>query len=210
MPSTLVHVALAGLLAAGLLGAAFRFRTVLVVLAVTALPDLDSFLALLLPNTHRAALHTLLLPLFAGLLILIDDRWGRGWLRERYGAIGVRTASVSVVALAVAGVGPDLFTSGANAFYPIYDQFLVVDGKAVISNQRGFVQTFVEFGAEEPAGGTGVGSTNTTHYDSGVDPSEGTEPANVERIFPLVRSGWQLLIVVASTVTLAGRFLENR
>lgn len=210
MPSTLVHVALAGLLAAGLLGAAFRLRTVLVVLAVTALPDLDSFVALILPNTHRAALHTLLLPLLAGLAILIDDRWGRRRLRERYGSSGVRTASVAVIALAVAGVGPDLFTSGANAFYPIYDQFLVVDGKAVISNQRGFVQTFVEFGSEEPAGGTGVGSTNETHYDSGVDPSEGTEPTDVERIFPLVRSGWQLLIVVASTVTLAGRFQDNR
>lgn len=210
MPSTLVHVALAGLLAAGLLGAAFRFRTVLVVLAVTAIPDLDSFIALVLPNTHRAALHTLLLPLLIGLAIVIDDRWGNGWLRQRYGSDGVRTAGVAVVALAVAGVGPDLFTSGANAFYPLFDQFLVIDGKAVISNQQGFVQTFVEFGSEEPAGGTGVGSTNTTHYDSGVDPTEGKEPADVERIFPLVRSGWQLLIVVASTVTLAGRFRDNR
>ncbi|MFB6112158.1 MAG: metal-dependent hydrolase [Halobacteriaceae archaeon] len=209
MPSTLVHLALAGLLAAGLLADAFGLRSLLVVFGLTALPDLDSFLALVIPNTHRAALHTLLLPLVLGALVLIDARREHGWLRSRYGATGVRTAGVAVLAMAVAGIGPDLFTSGANVFYPVYDQFLVIDGKVVLSNQRGLVQTFIEFGSEDPAAGTGVGSTNTTHYDSGVDPVAGSDPANVERIFPLVRSGWQLLLVVASTITLLGRFRDN-
>lgn len=210
MPSTLVHLALAGLLAAGLLGSAFGWRSLGVVFIATALPDLDSFIALVLPNTHRAALHTLLLPLLLGVLLVADERREDSWLRDRYGATGVRTAAVAIVAMAVAGTGPDLFGSGANAFYPLYDQFLVIDGKAVLSNQQGFVQTFIQLGSEEPAGGTGVGSTNTTHYDSGVDPVSGPEPEDVERVFPLVRSGWQLLLVIASGVTLTGRFWDNR
>lgn len=210
MPSTLVHLALAGFLAVGLLADAFRLRTVLVVLAVTAFPDLDSFVALFVANTHRAAFHTLLIPLVFGIALGIDERWGRGWVRDRYGADGVRTGEVALLAFALAGVGLDLFTGGANAFYPIYDQFLVIDGKAVLSDQQGFIQTFVEFHSEEPAGGAGVGSTNETHYSSGVDPSPGEEPEDVERIFPLVRSGWQLLLFVVSSVTLAGRFWDNR
>jgi hypothetical protein len=151
-----------------------------------------------------------LIPLVLGIALGIDERWGRGRVRERYGADGVRTGAVALLAFALAGVGLDLFTGGANAFYPLYDQFLVIDGKAVLSDQQGFIQTFIEFESEEPAGGTGVGSTNGTHYSSGVDPTPGAEPADVERIFPLVRSGWQLLLVVVGSVTLAGRFWDNR
>lgn len=207
MPSTLVHLGLAALLAAGLLGAAFRPRTVLVVLAATALPDLDAFLGLVVVGAHRAALHTLVVPAVLGLALAVDDRHGRGWVRARWGRDGVHTAGVALLAMAVAGIGLDAFTSGANVFYPLVDQFVAIDGKAVLSDQRGLVQTFVDLSSEEPAAGAGVGNTSTVHYSSGVDPQAGAEPADVERIFPLVRSGWQLLLVVAGTVTLGGRAL---
>ena len=46
MPSTVVHLALAGLLAAGLLGEWFSRRSLAVVLVVTVLPDLDAFVGL--------------------------------------------------------------------------------------------------------------------------------------------------------------------
>ena len=46
MPSTLVHLAFGGMIAAALLGDVFDRRALLVVLVVTAAPDLDSFIAL--------------------------------------------------------------------------------------------------------------------------------------------------------------------
>jgi len=84
--------------------------------------------------------------------------------------------------------------------------------KAVLSNQRGLVQTFVELDPPEPQGGGGEqpSTTENTHYSTGVDPASGDEPEDVERIFPVVRSGWQLLVVVAGYGTLAARLWEDR
>jgi len=210
MPSTLVHVAVAGLLAAALLRSAFGPRSVVVVLAAAAIPDLDTFLGLWIVGGHRAILHTLLLPVGLGAVIAWDSRRADSWLRARWGDAGVRTAAVGVVALAVAGIGPDLFTNGVNVLYPVVDRFVELDGEAVLSSQRGFVQTFIDLSSEEPVGGAGVGTTNTTHYETGVDPAKGADPADVDRVFPLVRSGTQALLVVTSVGVLAARFLEDR
>jgi len=72
MPSTVVHVALAALLAAALLGAAYDLRSLAVVLAVTAAPDLDAFGAFLFAGAHRALLHTFLIPLVVATAVLVD------------------------------------------------------------------------------------------------------------------------------------------
>lgn len=210
MPSSVVHLALGGLLAAALLGSAFDRRAVLIVLGATAFPDLDAFVGLFISGAHRAAFHTLVLPIVIGGLIYLDERREEPWLRSRYGPNGVRTATVALLAFAVAGVGLDAFTGGANVFYPLVDQFVAIDGEALLSNQRGFVQTFIDLSSEEPAAGTGVGNTSSTHFDSGVDPVAGPEPENVERVFPIVRSGWQLLLVITGGVALAGRAWDER
>lgn len=218
MPSTVVHCALAGLLAAALLGRAFDRRAVALVLAAAIVPDLDVFAGFVLPGAHRALLHTFLIPLVAAALVAYDTRLrGASRLRARYGGWGVRVAWVAVVAYAFGGIGLDLFTGGANPLYPLHDQFYRLTGRIEYSTQRGWVQTFLET-APPGAGGSGtsgidaggLGSTEEVHVSSGVDPTRGAEPEGVDRAFPIVRTGWQLLLVLTSIVALAGRTREAR
>ena len=203
MPSTLVHLALGGLIATGLLGDEFDARALGLVLAATALPDLDTFIGIALPGTHRALLHTALVPLLAVGLVYVDTRVrDRPFLRTPR---AVRLAWVCVVAYALAGIGPDLFTNGANLLYPIQDRFVSLSGRVFVSDQRGLVQT-----VWQPLQSV-RGTTRTVHYATGVDPTRGpTEPADVERVFPLADSGFQLLVVLVSAVVTAGRLRTAR
>jgi hypothetical protein len=208
MPSTLVHLGIGATVAAALLGREFDARALGVVLLAVAFPDLDTFLGIWVQGGHRALLHTVLLPAALGVGLLADARY-RGRFVRRYGARGLRVAGVAVTAMAVAGIAPDLVTNGVNAFYPVYDQFIQITGELKLSNQRGVVQTFVEFESPEPAAGTSVGTTETTHYSTGVDPEAGAEPENVERVFPVVTSGMELLLVGVGVLTAGARLYEE-
>ena len=223
MPSLVVHVALAGLVGAALLGREFDRRSILLILLVPVIPDLDAFAGFVVPGSHRALLHTLLVPLGAAVVLYYDTRIrGSSWLRGRYGSRGVHVAWVAVVVYAFAGTGLDMFTGGgANPFYPLHDQFYAVSGRLQYSSTKGWEQTFVELNLDPaPAdgasgGGRAVeagqrGSTKDVHINSGIDPTRGAEPENVERIFPIAQSGWQLLLVLTSTMVLAGKFVERR
>lgn len=205
MPSTVVHVALAGLVGTALLANAFSRRTILLVMAVTVLPDLDTFLGLVVPGIHRAAFHTLTIPVLVGAILLWDTRVREDSFVDRYGPNARRVAWTCLAAVVLAGIGPDLFWNGVNLFYPLHDRFYELSGKIVISNQRGLIQTIWET-AEHSSPGT----TETVHYSTGVDPSPGTEPENVERIFPVVNGGIQMLIVISSLVVVGARLWETR
>jgi hypothetical protein len=229
MPSLVVHVALAGLVGAALLGREYDRRSLLVVLLVPVIPDLDAFAGFVLPGTHRALLHTLLIPLALAALLYYDTQVRESsWLADRYGPRGVHVAWVAVVVYAVAGTGPDLFSGGgANPFYPLHDQFYAVSGELQYSTTAGWEQTFVELNlggeaAADTGGGGGGGgggpaidagqrgSTRDVHINSGIDPTRGAEPADVERVFPVAQSGWQLLLVLTAGVVLAGKSVERR
>lgn len=209
MPSTVVHLAFGGILAAAVLGDAFSRRSLAVVFAVVIFADLDVFVGLVIPGAHRAAFHTLLLPVVAGGLLYYDLRRNQPWLTGRFGEQAPRVAWVSLLAFSIAAVGLDLFTSwGANPFYPLVDQFYSVGGTLEYSTQRGLVQTFVEIGGPEP-GPQQLGTTDTYHVNSGVDPTAGSEPENVDRVFPVAQSGWQLLLVLTSPVVLWARARQD-
>jgi inner membrane protein len=213
MPSTLVHVALGGLLGCALLGAAFSPRAILVVLAAVAAIDLDVFVGWVVLGAHRAAFHSLLLLLALAAIVAWDVR-GReeSLLVDRFGASAPRVAGVSIAAVAFAGIGPDLVTNGANVLWPVHDQFYEVTGKTFLSDQRGFVQTFVDLGNEEPVESANLGSTQERQYTTGADtnPDMDGEPEVEERIFPLADSGTQLLLVVTGAVVVATRLVEDR
>jgi len=209
MPSTLVHVAIGGLVAVGLLGDSFDRRSLLVVLGAAAFPDLDTFVGLVVAGAHRSLFHTLLLPALLGLLVWFDARRSDSWLRERFDGHGVRVAAVAVLALLFGGIAPDLVTNGVNWLYPVTDQFVALSGHLLVSNQRGIVQTFVEF-SRPNAGGAVVGNTHTLHYSTGVDPTPGPDSAAVERVFPVVDSGMQLLLVALSVVLVTVRIREAK
>lgn len=205
MVSTVVHVAFGALVATALLRE-FDAVALAAVCGFAAFPDLDTLLGIWIGGGHRALLHTLLLPVALGALVAWDARREESWLRRRFGPRGPHVAAVGVLALLFGGVLPDLMTNGVNAFYPVHDRFYTLSGKLHLSNQRGVVQTFVEF--EPGKAGTVGGTTENTHYYTGFDTDRGRDPANVERVFPIVSSGLQLVVVLTAVAGVFGRFRE--
>ena len=206
MPSLVVHLALGGLLAAAFLQEAFDARALLVVFVATTIPDLDVFAGFVIAGGHRSVLHNVWIPLFGASLLYYDTRLRRSSaVGGRWGQWGIAVAWVSVLAYAIAGIGLDLLY-GVNPLYPVYDQFYKLTGKLVYSTQRGIVQTFVDLG-----GSSGLGSAEEVgHVASGVNPSQGSEPETVDRVFPVARAGWELYLTLTSAVVLAIRLLGNR
>ncbi|WP_435183403.1 metal-dependent hydrolase [Halobellus sp. EA9] len=216
MPSTLVHVSIALLLAAALLGESFDGRSALVVTAATVLPDLDVALEPLLSGAHRSVGHTFLFPALLLALLVWDVRFRpRSAIRERYGARGVEVAFVAVACVVGAAIVPDLVVGGVNALYPIHDQFYTVDGHLFYSTDRGWVQTFVDLSPPEPDSGSGSQPRTTRNFDfrtvldaeptlgveNGGD-GGGGEPQRVERLFPVAMTGFRAwLIPLAAFVT---------
>ena len=191
MTSTLVHLALGALLAAALLEAEFDARSLGVVLAATAFPDLDTFIGIVA----------------IGALIYYDTRHRESPVLSTPRA--VRVAWVALAAYAFAGIGPDLFTNGANLLYPLHDQFVSLSGHVWWTDQRGLVQTLWE-PASDGRGGTLRGTTQTVHYATAVDPAPGPDPAEAERIVPIFDSGLQFLLLVLGAVVAAERLRRAR
>lgn len=206
MPSTLVHVAIGGLVATALLGDRFSTRAVAVALLAAAAPDLDSFLVFV-DGAHRSALHTFLLPVVLSLALYWDThRAGGSRLRERFGPDASTLAAVGIVSLIAGGILPDLFTNGLNALWPLHDQFYTLRGELLLSDQRGVVQTFVDLSPDEPAR-----TTENTRFKTGADPDPWQQSeAPVERVFPVVQAGWQLLLVLVSAVVVGFRTVQDR
>ena len=220
MPSTLVHISLALLLAAGLLGSEFDGRAVVVVAAATALPDLDVAIEPILSGAHRSVGHTFVLPALLFVALAIDIRRGPdSVLRRRYGDRGVTLAFTAVVCLFGAGIVPDLVVGGINAFYPIHDVFYTVDGRLFYSTDRGWVQTFVDLSPDDPEP-----QRTTSNFDFrtvlDAEPTLGVEKSGgggggggdgggsdggqqrVERLFPIAMTGFRAwLLPLAAFVT---------
>ncbi len=219
MPSTVVHAGFALLVGAALLGRAYDKRAVLVLAGVVVFADLDVFASLVVEGSHRAMFHTLLIPLFVGTYLLADTRWREESLvRARIGDDWVRVAWVAIAVFCLAAVGLDMFTAaGVNPFYPLFDQFYAFNGRIRWTSIEGLTQTFVEIQQESPdpdtgggGGGTSVdvgqqGSSQEYRVGSGIDPNRGPEPANVERVFPVVYTGWQTSITIFGLVVTAVR-----
>lgn len=118
----------------------------------------------------------------------------------------IRLAWVSLAVVVFAGIGPDLFSNGVNLFWPIHDQFYAFDGRIEYSTTRGLVQTVVDFSPERAT----VSTTENTFYSTGIDPTPGADPANVERVFPIAWSGLEILLLIASTTVVGVRLAWNR
>jgi len=205
MPSTIVHLAFAALIATALLGAAFDRRALGVILVVMALPDLDSFVSVGGVPGHRMLLHNVWLPTIAAVVLSLDLFVGdRSRVRERFGGRGVRIAWVTIVCYVVAHLGLDLADGFVNLFWPVHDQFYDLRGTIELSDQRGVVQTFVEgqgfllFEAQ--------GSTEDVYITTGVDPGPSTGEEDPERLFPIFRAGWQVVLFVTGVVVTGARF----
>lgn len=202
MPSTLVHLAFAGLIAAALLGEAYDKKAVAIVLVVAAIPDLDSFIALVSTAGHRTVLHTVWIPLLAAVLLAVDVRVrDTSYITERWGNWGVRVAWVSIVVYLVAHVFLDMTDGVVNLLWPVHDQFYTLRGSMELSDQHGIVQTFFTTDGILPIP-EAAGSTEDIDITTGVDPGPGEQ----ERTFPVFGGGWELLLFLIGTAVTLARF----
>lgn len=201
MPSLVVHLGLAALLAAALLSTEFDRRALAIVLVAVCLPELDTFVGLVLEGTHRAALHNVWVVLVPAGALAWDLRLReRSWLRTRWGDRGVRIAWVSLFALLVAQIALDAFYNGVNLLWPVHDAFIDLSGELIYSSEDGLVQTFIDLEDDNTVRGT----TNDTHYRTGVDP--GDHPV---REFYLINRGELLVVAVAGYLAAAIRLRET-
>jgi membrane-bound metal-dependent hydrolase YbcI (DUF457 family) len=207
MPSTIVHTALAGLIGSALLTRFFDLKAILVVMGLTAFIDVDTLLGIWFPGGHRTFLHTLIFPVSLGVLLVWDVKLrDNSYIVEHGGRYGVRVAWVSLITLVASHSLYDAFYNGVNILWPFYDRFFDLSGKLIVSDQRGIVQSFVELDAQ---GNTVQGTSETTHYYTGVDPSRGEEPENVERAFHVIATGERLVLTVVGFAVVAFRAFER-
>jgi inner membrane protein len=198
MPSSVVHLAFAGVVAAALLGTTFDRRALAVVLVAVAIPDLDSFI-LFSDAGHRTVLHNLWVAVVPATLLFVDLRVREeSFVRGRWGARGVRIAWVAVVCYLVAHLGLDAADGYVNLLWPLHDQFYTLDGSIELSNERGIVNTFSDGGVPLL---DARGTSSEQQITTGIDPGDG----NTERVFPVIRAGWQLVVLVGGTVVTAMR-----
>ncbi len=214
MPSTVVHVGLAGLLGIALLGDRFDTRAILVVMAATAVIDLDTLVGIYWEGTHRAAFHNVFVVVIPAVLLYWNvSLREESFVLERWGAYGYRVAWVSLVCVFVAHIMLDAFYNGVNLFWPVHDRFYDLSGEFYLSDQEGIVQTFVELSTDDgsPSVGdsTAAGTTDDTHYYTGFDPGPDAEP-DTERIFPIASSGELFVTAVAGYLAVGYRIWTDR
>ncbi|ELY74014.1 metal-dependent hydrolase [Natrinema pallidum] len=211
MPSTVVHVAFAGLLGVALLGDEFDTRAIVLVMGCAAVIDLDTLIGIVVPGTHRAALHNVWIVLVPAAALLWDGTIrAESTLRDRWGSYGHRVAWASLAGVFVAHVLFDAFFNGVNLFWPLHDRFYDLSGELLVTDQRGLVQTFVELDAGSLAESTARGTTENTHYRTGFDPTRDEPATAVERIFPIAATGERFVLTVAGLGTVLVRLVEGR
>ena len=213
MPTSVVHAALAFVLAVGLLGAYYGPRALAVVLAVIIAPELDALLGFVMPGAHRTVLHTMVLSAVLAGLVYWDIRRPDSWLRNRWGDYGVRVAWVALFVHVFAHIALDwTHLDGINILWPLVDQFVALDGELYISSE-GLVQTFVDVSLD-PATGQQVvdagqsGTTQSVHVSTPVQPTKEPE-GPVDRRFPIAVGGWQLYLILVGAFTLIARRIQT-
>lgn len=202
MPPTAVAVAVGVLLAVALLGPAFDRRSVAIVAAAAAFPDVDALFVLVGPGGPNAVFHSLFIPVVAVAALYYDTRSREtSWLASNYRWYGVRVAWVTVAAYAVAGIGLDLFsTDGVALLYPLSDRYYAIIGGFLLSTHEGVIQTYVTW----DNGWFEVASPGTV--DQNVVESPLSPAANGHRV-RIVETGWQAVIVLTALASLPAKRL---
>lgn len=215
MPSSVVHAAIAVLLAVGLLGRFYDRRALAVVLVIVLVPELDTLVGWVMAGAHRTVLHTMIIPPIVGIGLYWETTRDESWIRDRWGERGVRLAWVGLFVHTFAHVALDwTHLSGINVLWPVVDRFVHLDGELYVSTTEGIVQTFVEI-SRDPETGRGVvdagqgGTRAQTHVSSPAQPSVDPEPGPVDRRFPIAVRGWQLYFVLTGAFALVAKRLQT-
>lgn len=206
MAPTLVNIAFGVLIGAALLGAAFDRRSLAIVVGAAALPDLDSVFGLLLEGGANSVLHAIWIPILLGGALYYDTEIrSTSRLRTAYGWWGVRVGWVALTVYVVAGIGADFFGSGGvNLFYPVYDQFMTVEGRFIVRflHEPGAPYSLTGMSQALPGIET-HGSTGEYAVDTWI------APTGDERRLRIVDAGWQVIVIGAAVAVTAFRFWRD-
>lgn len=215
MPSSVVHAAVAAVLAVGLLGRFYDRQALAIVVAIVLVPELDTALGLVIAGAHRTVLHTMGLSAVATPLLYWETTREGSWIRGRWGARGVRIAWVCLVVHTFAHIAFDwTHLEGINLIWPAVDRFFVLEGEMYVSASEGFVQTFVDI-ARDPETGRGVidagqgGTRAETHVSNPAQPDPQPDSGPVDRRFPIAVRGWQLHLLLTGASVMAARRLQS-
>ena len=205
MPPTLLSLAVGALVGVALLGGAFDRRSLAVVVIAAGLPDLDAVLDVVGIGATNATLHSVFVPLAAASVVYYDTEVReRSWIRQQFGWYGVRVAWVAIAAYAVAGIGPDLFSTESVALiYPLSDRYYALVGRFTLSTQDGIIQTYVGF----ENGWLDIASPGTVESHR---IETWLSPAGEERRLSLIETGWQAIIVVTALAAVPAKVLTQR
>lgn len=217
MPSTVVHVGFAALVGTALLSDYFDARAVLIVMGFAAFPDVDTFIGLwFLDGGHRTVLHNVLLPTALLAVVWWDvERREDSVILRRWGVSGYRVAWVGILGgWLVAHVMLDAFHNGVNLLWPLHDEFIDLSGHFLVSDQRGFEQTFLEIETAEDGGRAvaeddSFGSSDEMHYYTGADPGPDADE-NAERWFYLFDRGEFAVLALSGYLIAGWRLFEKR
>lgn len=210
MPSMIVHISLAAVIACALIPIdKFSFRSLIIVILSVAIIDSDAFAFVIKEGLHRALFHNLILPTFLLLTVLyvlhIDSR---KVIVENFDTAHVTFLCVTTyIAVIFAGIGLDFADTGVNLFWPFHDHFYTLDGRFIVSSEEGVVQTFVNSPFEILSDGSSGTPKDTDNfvYNTPVNPNSG---GSSERIFPIAYKGWQVIIILTSIVTVSAKIIQ--
>ncbi len=215
MPSSVVHVAFACMLAVGLLGRFYDRRALAIIVGIVLIPELDTALGWVMAGAHRTVLHNMVIPIVVGAVLYWETTREDSKIRSRWGVRGVRIAWVGLFVHTFAHIMLDwAHLSGINFFWPLRDQFFNLDGELAVSTTEGLVQTFVQLSADPETGQSvvdaGQGGTRAdTHVANPAQPSADPEPGPIDRRFPIAVRGWQLYLVVVGAFTLVAKRFQT-
>ncbi len=216
MPSSVVHVGFALLVAVGLLGAYYDRRALLVVIAIVLVPEADTLMGWVMDGAHRTVLHNMVFTAAAAIALYWDTVLREeSWIRGRFDEYGVRVVWVGLFAHTFAHMALDwAHLDGINFLWPLHDRFFRLEGEMYLSTADGFVQTFVAIAEDPETGGRAVdagggGTAQETHVSNPAQPSRDPEPGPVDRRFPIAVQGWQLYLVVVGLFTVAAKKLQS-
>jgi membrane-bound metal-dependent hydrolase YbcI (DUF457 family) len=217
MPSSVVHAAVALLLAVGLLGRFYDRRALAILFGIVVFPELDSLAGWVVAGAHRTLLHTLVIPAVASAGFYWETTREESLLRERLGEYGIRLLWVGLFVHTFAHLALDwVHLEGINGLWPLRDQFFRLEGELSLSTTEGFVQTFVEIAEDAETGEQtidvgGGESRRETHVDNPAQPTADPDPDEpIDRRFPIAVRGWQLYLVCVGLATAVAKRLQSQ
>lgn len=205
MPSTVIHLSLAFIIACTLIpNNMFTVKSLLIVSAPVIFLDIDAFFYVVEEGLHRTLFHNVVLPtvivlIFFYDIFIRDESYTKKRFDKTTATILIATSYTAVV---IAGLGLDFADTGVNLFWPIHDQFYTLEGKFVLSSEKGIVETFSEFGDEESAS-----TTDNVVYNTPINPSS---PSESERVYPIAYKPWQLVLIIASIVLVPIKIIQAK